>query len=212
MLLLSACGDLGIPGKPPTEEVRPYGAAPLPAGSVRELKALFPADWENPPRGANPVSTHMRLLYRICGKKRKTVQQVQFSDAPTTEEERISTLFLDPSGQYVLGKDENQDPERKESTRFILYFDAKSKVYRGVSWTRNALGEDSPIQMVGRLEPGAGQAVIDWRPFNISIGVHTRSRLILTDANQFTWEVRRIRDGEIVARLNNRSTLEVPWP
>ena len=58
--------------------------------------------------------------------------------------------------------------------------------------------------MVGKLEPGVGQAVIEWRPFNISVGVLTSSRLMLTDARNFTWEVRRIRDGEIVTRLSTQ--------
>ena len=66
--------------------------------------------------------------------------------------------------------------------------------------------------MVGKLEPGVGQAVIEWRPFNISVGVLTSSRLMLTDARNFTWEVRRIRDGEIVTRLSTKSTLLKAWP
>ena len=212
VLLLSGCGDFGGPPAQETQEARPYGAAPLPKSTINELKNLFPGSWNNPTRGTNPTSTQMRLLFRICGKERKVVQTVQFSDGPTTNNDRTATSFLDSSGQYIIGKDENQDPDKKEVTRFILYYDAKGDVYRGLSWTRNALGEDNPVHMVGKLEPGVGQAVIEWRPFNISVGVLTSSRLMLTDARNFTWEVRRIRDGEIVTRLSTKSTLLKAWP
>lgn len=210
-LLLAGCAELADPsGKP--QQAKPFGASPLPGLMLNKLYAMLPEDWENPPRSTNPTSTQMRLLYRICGKKRNVKQEVIFIDAPTTQSERSSTLFLDSSGQYILGIDQNQDPERKESTRFILYYDKPGEVFRGVSWTRNSLGEDDPVQMVGQLERGTGKAVVEWRPFNVSIGVITRSRLFLTSAENFIWEVKRIRDGKIVTQMTNKSTLKLSWP
>ena len=208
-LLLAGCGDL-VEQLNPTEQVRPFDSEPISKKEVTKLKKLFPRDWEKPKHGRHPASTQMRLLNRITGKKRTIKQQVLFPDAPKTKAERASTSFLDPSGRYIIGKDWNHDPERKESTRFILYYDETTKLFRGLSWTQNVLGEDDPVQMAGRFV--SGKTVIEWKSFQESVGVDTKSHLVLTSAENFIWRVERIREGKIVTWMTSESNLDESWP
>ncbi len=208
-LLLSGCSEAPHILSDPEEE-RPYGAKPIQSRVVSRLKDMFPADWNNPPRGNNPASNQMRLLARIIGKKRSIEQKVFFTNANTTHTTRTSTSFLDSSGQYIIGKDWNHDAERKETTRFILFHEKETNLFRGLSWTRNALGEQGPVQMVGRFIPG--KPMIEWKGYHKSAGVDTISRLFLTSSENFVWEIERIREDKPVTLLTNISNLKESWP
>ena len=209
LLFLGGCSEL-LENKSPIEESRPFDVESLPKAAVSKLKKLFPHDWNTPKRGQHPASAEMRLLKRITGKKREVEQRVLFPDSPETRATRSSSIFLDSSGKYIVGKDWNHDPDRKESTRFILYYDESTECFRGLSWTKSALGEGNPVQMVGRFVKG--KAVIEWKSFQESIGVDTKSHLFLTSAENFIWRVERIREGRIVTTLTSNSNLEQDWP
>jgi hypothetical protein len=209
LLFLGGCGEF-LENQSPIEKPRPYDVESLTGPAVSKLKKLFPRDWNAPERGQHPASAEMRLLKRITGKKRKVEQRVLFPDSPETQATRSSSLFLDPSGQYIVGKDWNHDPDRKESTRFILYYDESIECFRGLSWTKSALGEENPVQMVGKFVKG--KAVIKWKSFQESVGVDTKSHLFLTSAENFIWRVERIREGKIVTILTSNSNLEQDWP
>jgi hypothetical protein len=208
-LFLLGCGELFEKPDPP-KELRPYDATSLPKSTLNKLKKLFPRDWDNPKRGQHPASTEMRLLKRITGKKRKIEQRVLFPDSPETLATRSSSSFLDLSGKYIVGKDWNHDPDRKESTHFILYYDESIECFRGLSWTKSSLGEDNPVQMVGKFVKG--KAIIEWQSFEESVGVDTKSHLFLTSAENFIWRVERIREGKIVTILTSTSNIEQDWP
>ncbi|MBT3467881.1 MAG: hypothetical protein HN467_01015 [Opitutae bacterium] len=209
MLSLTGCGEL-LEKPDSTEKPKPYDATSLKKTELKKLKELFPRDWNAPERGQHPASTEMRLLKRITGKKRKIEQHVHFPDSPETQTTRSSSTFLDPSGKYIVGKDWNHDPDRKESTRFILYYDETMECFRGLSWTKSSLGEGNPVQMVGKFVKG--KAVIEWKAFEESVGVDTKSHLFLTSPENFIWRVERIREGRIVTTLTSNSTLEQEWP
>ena len=188
----------------------PYGTVPLDNQTIARLKKLLPQNWDNPPRAHSPAGNHERMLYAMTGQVRGIYQTVRFPNGQMVNTTRLATVFMDPSGRHLVGKDSSTKGQEKETTYFVIYYSNDENLFRGISWTHGLRGEEKPMQMVGKHVPG--KLKILWKAYDPGRYAGNSSVLEIKSWNEFTWTITLYQKGEEHSKLTNTSILSQHWP
>jgi len=211
LLLLTSCLEQNGRKEETKEDIAtPYDKKPLSNAEVAALWKLLPRNWDNPQRAESPAGNYERLLFGMAGKVRGIYQTARLEDGQMDNATRLSTAFMDPSGRYLVGKDSTtESSDDQETTYYVIYFEPKEDLYRGVSWTQGFLGKEKPKQMVGKHVPG--ELKIRWKAFDPGRYAGNSSILEIKNSNEFIWTITLYKDGKEHSKLINTSILSESW-